>query len=32
MMRAEKPMHPTMKKGELREMVVSKYGRKRKGQ
>ena len=32
MMKAEKPLHPTMKKGELREMVVSKYGRKRKGQ
>jgi hypothetical protein len=31
MMRVEKKLHPTMKKGELRELVISKYGRKRKG-
>jgi hypothetical protein len=29
-MREEKRRHPTMKKGELREMVVAKYGRKPK--
>lgn len=30
LMREEKRRHPTMKKGELREMVVAKYGRKPK--
>lgn len=29
LMREERKRHPGMKKGELREMVVSKYGRKR---
>ena len=28
MMQVEKHRHPTMKKGELREFVISKYGRK----
>lgn len=28
MMRVERPKHPGMKKGELREMVIAKYGRK----
>jgi hypothetical protein len=28
MMRAERKLNPTMKRGELREMVVAKYGRK----
>jgi hypothetical protein len=32
MMKVEKERNPTMKKGELREMVLSKYSRKRKGQ
>ena len=30
MMKVEKPRHPTMKQGELREMVQDKYGRKRR--
>lgn len=30
MMRVERKRHPTMKKGELREMVVAKYGRHKK--
>jgi len=30
LMRDEKKRHPTMKKGELREYVVAKYGRKPK--
>lgn len=30
MMKVEKPRHPTMKQGELREMVQEKYGRKRR--
>jgi hypothetical protein len=30
MMRAEKSRNPAMKKGELREYVVDKYGRKPK--
>lgn len=30
MMKVEKERNPTMKQGELREMVVAKYGRKRK--
>jgi hypothetical protein len=30
MMGVEKRNHPTMKEGELREMVISKYGRKKK--
>lgn len=30
MMKVEKPSHPTMKQGELREMVQDKYGRKRR--
>ena len=30
MMRVEKQRNPTMKKGELREMVLAKYARKRK--
>lgn len=30
MMAVERRRHPTMKKGELREMVVAKYGRKTK--
>jgi len=30
MMRVEKKAHPTMKQGELREMVQEKYGRKRR--
>jgi hypothetical protein len=30
MMKAEKKNHPTMKKGELREMVQAKYGRQRR--
>jgi hypothetical protein len=30
MMKVEKKRHPTMKKGELREFVISKYGRKKK--
>lgn len=30
MMQVEKPNHPTMKQGELREMVQEKYGRKRR--
>jgi hypothetical protein len=30
MMRVESQRHPTMKSGELREMVVAKYGRKHK--
>jgi hypothetical protein len=30
MMQVEKPSHPTMKQGELREMVQEKYGRKRR--
>ena len=29
LMRSEKARHPNMKKGELREMVVAKYGRNR---
>lgn len=28
MMQRERPNHPNMKKGELREMVIAKYGRK----
>ena len=31
MMKVERKNHPTMKKEELREMVVDKYGRKNKG-
>jgi len=30
MMNVEKPNHPTMKQGELKEMVQEKYGRKRR--
>lgn len=30
MMKVEKAKHPTMKSGELRELVISKYGRKQK--
>jgi hypothetical protein len=30
LMRSERHLHPTMKSGELREMVVAKYGRKKK--
>lgn len=30
LMRSEKDRHPNMKKGELREMVVAKYGRAKK--
>lgn len=30
MMKVEKARNPTMKQGELREMVIAKYGRKRK--
>lgn len=30
MMRKERRLHPSMKKGELREMVVAKYGRAKK--
>jgi hypothetical protein len=30
MMKVEKDNNPTMKQGELREMVIAKYGRKRK--
>ena len=30
LMREEKTRNPTMKKGELREFVVAKYGRKPK--
>jgi hypothetical protein len=31
LMKVEKQRNPTMKKGELREMVLAKYSRKRKG-
>jgi hypothetical protein len=30
MMQRERPNHPNMKQGELRELVVAKYGRKKK--
>lgn len=30
MMRVERPRNPNMKSGELREMVIAKYGRNRK--